>query len=512
MSTHDGAAEIRSLLAKAEDVDWPDPEPLFEPAEAERPYPLDALPPIIGGAVKQYQAYGQQPVSIVACSALASSSLAAQGLVDIARDRLLAGPISLHIAAIAVSGERKTSADRVFNESIREWMSERREVLQPAVDKSRAEVLAWQAERDGLLNKIKRAVGNKGENAEADVAHCRQRLTELERMRPHQPILPSMFHEDTNAARLAVDLAEGWPSASIWSDEAGLVIGSHGMNDDNLMGFIALLNRLWDGNEFDRSRLTTKSAFIRGRRLTVSLMMQPIVLTRLLRASGGASRSMGWISRTLLAWPASTIGSRPYREAVDMPALHAFNRRMRELLNLELPVEPIGMVLAPPALSLSPSASAVWRSLHDEVEAELSRVGEFAGVSDIGAKIAENAARIAGVFHVVAQGPSGSIDVTTMESAAAVAIWHLNEGRRVVGATKTPQDIGDASLLLEWCLSHQPKNAIEPRDILRFGPPPLREKERRNAAIKVLTEKDWASLVKIGSSERLVLNPKARGR
>ena len=266
----DGIAEIRSILEKAEEVEWPNPEPLFEPAEAERPYPLDALPPIITGAVKQYRAYGQQPLPLVACSALASASLAAQGLVDVARDRHLAGPISLHIATIAVSGERKTSADRTFNKSIREWMSERREALQPAVDKARAELLAWQAERDGLLNKIKRAAGSNGKDAETDVARCKQRLAELERMPPRLPILPSMFHEDTNAARLAVDLAEGWPSASIWSDEAGLVIGSHGMNDDNLMGFIALLNRLWDGNEFERSRLTTKSAFIRGRRLTVS--------------------------------------------------------------------------------------------------------------------------------------------------------------------------------------------------------------------------------------------------
>ena len=51
------------------------------------------------------------------------------------------------------------------------------------------------------------------------------------------------------------------------------------------------------------------------------------------------------------------------------------------------------MVLAPPSLSLSPPAFGVWRSLHDEVEAELSRVGEFGSVPDIGAKIAENAHR-----------------------------------------------------------------------------------------------------------------------
>ena len=110
------------------------------------------------------------------------------------------------------------------------------------------------------------------------------------------------------------------------------------------------------------------------------------------------------------------------------------------------------------------------------------------------------------------QGPEGSVDLATMEGAAAVAIWHLNEARRVVGATKTPQDIADAVLLLEWWRSRQPENQIEPRDILRLGPPPLREKERRDAAIKILTEKHWASLVKIGIADRLVLNPKASGR
>jgi len=508
MSPPDGAVEIRGIVENSEEVNWPDPEPLFEPADAERRYPLDALPPIIAEAVEQYQAYGQQPLPLVACSGLAASSLAAQGLADVARDRHLTGPISLHIAAIAVSGERKTSADRTFNKPIRKWMRDRREMLQPAVDKARADLLVWQAEQNGLLRKIKNAAGR--DEKEADLARCKQSLAELESAPPRQPVLPTLFHEDTNAASLAVDLAEGWPSASIWSDEAGLVIGSHGMNDDNLMGFIGLLNRLWDGNEFDRSRLTTKSAYVRGRRLTVSLMMQPVVLKRLLGARDGASRGMGWIARTLNTWPASTIGSRPYQDAIDMPALDAFHYRICELLDLPLPVEGAGMVLIPPLLSLSPSAFRIWRSLHDEVEAQLARLGEFASVPDIGAKIAENAARIAAVFHVVTQGPVGSVDAATMQGAAAVAVWHLNEARRVVGAAKTPQDVADASLLLEWWLSHQPGDAIEPRDILRLGPPPLRDKGRRDAAIKVLEEKHWAHLLKVGKADQLVLNPKTR--
>jgi hypothetical protein len=201
MSPPDGAAEIRGILETTEEVNWPDPEPLFEPAEAERPYPLDALPPIIAKAVEQYQAYGQQPLPLVACSGLATSSLAAQGLAYVARDRHLTGPISFHIAAIAVSGERKTSTDRTFNKSARKWMRDRRETLQPSVDKARADFLAWQAEQNGLLSKIKNFAGRVGK--EADLERHKQRLAALEAAPRRHPILPSLFHEDTNAASLA---------------------------------------------------------------------------------------------------------------------------------------------------------------------------------------------------------------------------------------------------------------------------------------------------------------------
>ena len=129
------------------------------------------------------------------------------------------------------------------------------------------------------------------------------------------------------------------------------------------------------------------------------------------------------------------------------------------------------MALVPPALGLAPPAFTVWRTLHDEIEAELSRTGEFGAIPDIGARFAENAARLAAIFHVVRSGPGGAIDVATMEGAAAVAVWHLNEARRILGASKTPATGRSyAHLLLEWLL-RQPQSAIEPREILRLGPP-----------------------------------------
>jgi hypothetical protein len=89
------------------------------------------------------------------------------------------------------------------------------------------------------------------------------------------------------------------------------------MSDENLMKFVALLNRLWDGHPFGRERLHAKSAHVDGRRFTVSLMMQPIVMARLLGACDGAARNMGFVARTLTSWPTrrldiGRIESRPH--------------------------------------------------------------------------------------------------------------------------------------------------------------------------------------------------------
>src|SRR5215472_16920839 len=94
--------------------DWPEPEPLIPPLADPAPYPLEALSPVLRDAVSEYCQYGQQPVPIAAASALGAASLAVQGLVDIARDDGLRGPVSLYLLTIALSGERKTSADKRF--------------------------------------------------------------------------------------------------------------------------------------------------------------------------------------------------------------------------------------------------------------------------------------------------------------------------------------------------------------------------------------------------------------
>jgi putative DNA primase/helicase len=447
------ARPVNAVLTAPDSDDWPDPEPILSPAAAPRPYPVDALPRDMRDAVVGYQRYGQQPMELVASAAIATASLATQGLANIARDSVLIGPLSLNLLVIANSGERKTSADRRMARAAREWQDERREDMASEVSEAKARVTAYNAERDGILAKIKKFAGAESVDKPDELASLRKGLEELEAQPPKEPVLPRLFYEDATQEAFGLRLAIGWPSASIWSDEAGLVVGSHGMGDDRAMRFLGLLNRLWDGDPFERDRTTTESFKIKGRRLTACLMMQDVVLTKLLATSGGAARGVGFLARFLICRPSSTMGTRLYREGDAGNAANAgFDHRIRELLDHPLPTEGEDMGLAAPVLYLSPKAKDHWVEFHDEVEREIGSMGEYAAVGDIAAKTAENAARLAGVFHVFEHGPDGEVSAETMDGGARIAAWHLYEARRLIESNQEPQSILDACTLWDWLL------------------------------------------------------------
>jgi hypothetical protein len=285
------------------------------------------------------------------------------------------------------------------------------------------------------------------------------------------------------------------------------------MSDDMAMGFFGLLNRLWDGKPFDRDRNTVRRAYVRGRRFTACLMMQPVVMARLLSIAGGACRAMGLLSRFFLAWPSSTIGTRKYKDVAELPAISRLGRRIEELLNLPLPVDPEApaiMALRPPVLQLTQRAHRAWACFHDDIEAELGKDGRYADVADIGAKVAENAVRLAAQFHILNHGVQGEIDSKTLYRAVLIAQWHLHDARRALGAFDRPQGIVDAEILLEWLL-RQPAGPIEPRKILQLGPRALgKDVKRRDAALAVLVDYQFLIPLSNGRKRQYLLNPRAK--
>ncbi len=123
-------------------------------------YPLNALPAIIQNAMTGYHKYGQQPIPLIACSALANVSLACQSLANIARDHYLITPVSLYFLTAGGSGERKSAADSVFSNACRRWEIALKKQRAPEILTAKTLHHAWSMEKDGLLTQIKRAMAN----------------------------------------------------------------------------------------------------------------------------------------------------------------------------------------------------------------------------------------------------------------------------------------------------------------------------------------------------------------
>jgi putative DNA primase/helicase len=279
------------------------------------------------------------------------------------------------------------------------------------------------------------------------------------------------------------------------------------MGKDSIMRNLGLLNVLWDAGVHSIGRRTSESFTVKGARLTVGLMIQETVLREYFAKSGSLARGSGFLARFLVSWPESTQGYRPFTEAPEhWPALTAFHRRIDEILRQPVPIDDDG-ALAPHMLDMTPEAKAAWVQYHDVIEAELRDGGELHDVRDVAAKSAENAARLAALFHVFEYG-IGAISLDSFERASRIVAWHLSESRRFFGELALPSELADAVRLDNWLIEYCRRERVHSvgKNIARqYGP--LRDGGRLDAAIRELETLDRLRLVKDGKRLTIHINP-----
>ncbi len=493
---------VPSLEDDAADA-WPELQPLIAKTDPEE-YPLDALPDAVRCAVQEVAGFVKAPVPLIATSALAALSLAIQAHTDVERAQKLTGPTSLFLLAIADSGERKSTCDGFFTKAIRDYEEREREAAKPVLRDYRADLEGWTSKRGGIKDAIRQAAKDKKPTADLERA-----LRDLERDKPRPPRVPRLTYADTTPESLAYDLATEWPSGGVVSPEAGIVFGSHGMGKDSVMRNLATLNQLWDGNPLRIDRRTSDSFSVKGARLTMALQVQESTLRAFFDSTKGLARGTGFLARFLLSWPASTQGTRKFTEApANWPALATFNNRLTAILNRPVPIDDDG-ALTPAMLKLSPEAKAAWVTFHDAIESELSTGRELYDVRDVASKTADNAARLAALFHAFT-GSIGPIDTEAMEAAARVTAWHLTEARRFLGELAMPAELANPARLESWMLDYcrREKTDIVPtREVQRCGPGGLRDKATFKEAVTELAELGRARLVQDGKKRLVQINP-----
>ncbi|OGT35698.1 MAG: hypothetical protein A3F11_06335 [Gammaproteobacteria bacterium RIFCSPHIGHO2_12_FULL_37_14] len=479
-------------------LQWETPSVFKQDHQESSPYPLDALPSIIQNAVSSYQNYGQQPLPIIACSALANVSLACQTLSNVARDKYLVSPVSLYFIISGLSGERKSASDHTFGEAVRQWQLDTREKLAPEIKVAEIIHRTWSVEKEALLSQIRRdTMLHKNTN------NLHELLIEHVSNEPHVPLLPVLFFEDTTQEALAEHIASGWPSASLWSDEGAIIMNGHGMQN-NTTKFIALLNRLWESKPFIAHRKTTSNFTVANRRLTISLMMQPIILEQMLAKNGGISRQTGFLARSLIACPKSEMGNRFYKEPpAKLPSMQKYHNRLLDCLDNTLALDKHGCHNLP-TLNFSKAAKIEWVAFFNQLESGLSDPKLWKSIRDFASKAAENAARLAALFHLFNGSSASEISAENMDQSISVIRWHLNETKRVLGSQFLTPTQQSANKLLKWILDHEIRET-SPRELVQYGP--IRDKDKRDEAIETLIEDNCLKEFKAKKKVTLVLNP-----
>jgi hypothetical protein len=454
----------------------PAPLPLAPPAPAAQPYPVEALGPILSEAASSIAAKCQCAPALAAQSVLAVAALAAQKLANVRLPYGQTRPLSLFLVTVAASGDRKSTADNEALAAVRSYEHKEKQSYETAREAWRVAHAAWSAQHRKI---------------ESDKALDRlSRESELIALGPApiEPIKPLLTAPEPTVEALA----KFWPSLpgglGLFSAEGGQMTGGYGFGPDHRLKTAAALSTLWDGSGIRRLRVGDGITDLPGRRLALHLMVQPDAAAAFL--SDPILRDQGLLSRLLIAAPESLAGSRLYHEqAGEMAApLRRYFACVMNLLERPAPADnAAGNELTPRIIDLSAEAKRLWVSFHDAIERRMAADQSLEGLRDVGAKAAENAARIAGVLTIVANADAEGIDGEAMGAGCKLMTWYLSEALRLSGAARQTPALRNAVKLSDW-LRAKGKSEIALRDVLNSGPNVLRSKAAAEQAIALLEE------------------------
>jgi len=282
------------------------------------------------------------------------------------------------------------------------------------------------------------------------------------------------------------------------------------MGKDTIMRNLSAMNCLWEATRLTVDRRTVESFTVKSARLTMSIAVQEETIKNFVDGTNGLARGIGFLARFLLAWPKTTQGQRLFKDPPEhWPNLSKFHQRVSELLNTDLSYNQRGD-LATHVLELSPVAKKSWIDFHNDIERWLAPGLELAEARDVASKAADNAARLAALFHVFENGIAGTVGDAPMRAAGRIVAWHLFEARRFLGEIDTPAETRNAARLDEWIRSYCKCNRIgkvSANTVQKYGPGCTRRKRSLDTAQTELSEAGRIRLTTEGRKKYVEVNP-----
>ena len=455
------------------------PRPLRREISPADPFPLDALGDVLGAATRAILDKVRCPDAIAANSVLAAASLGVQAHADVVLPATgRARPLSLFLATVAASGERKSEADHEASRPIRTREEALHQAYEAAMPNYRLAYRAWEI----AAREAEKAKGGRA---------AKEAALKAVGAEPQAPLVPMLTCGEPTLEGLHKLFAAGQPALGIFSDEGGAFISGHAMAVETRLKTVAGLSSLWDGAPIKRVRAGDGADILPGRRLAFHIMAQPDAAARML--CDQVLVDQGFLSRLLVAAPTSTAGTRFQRPLAPEtgPALRRYDAQL--LAILETPPALMAKTrnaLDPRRLEFASDAARRWLAFADHVERMLGPGNPLEPVRGFANKLPEHVARVAGVLTLVDDLDAAAISCRTLGQVIEILDFYTTEALRLFEAGSCSPELREAEKLLEW-LRTWPEPLIGLSVIYRLGPNSIRDADRAKKAVKVLADHGW---------------------
>lgn len=242
----------------AKDIPAERPLPLIADDSRPQDYPVDSLDVFQHFVVAIAEQTRTQP-HIAAQCVLSVAGLATQGIANV---QTLGGdsPLSLFALTIAKSGERKSTVFDLAMRGINDFARERHDQHNQEKKQHSFERAAFDAD---FMRAVKEGSG-------------------VPPYEPVEPLQPKLTVKAPTTEGLIQTLHRGVGSIGVMNDEAGTWLGGHSMRTETKFNTLAKYSDLWGGQPLDHTTAGEGSIFIRDKRLTMHLMVQPEIIRPLL--------------------------------------------------------------------------------------------------------------------------------------------------------------------------------------------------------------------------------------
>ncbi|MBW5813342.1 YfjI family protein [Yersinia kristensenii] len=437
---------------------------------SENEFPTGMLPLSMQEVISEVRNLTQAPVSMIAVTALSVIALACQGSIDVRRMEGLVGPTSLYFIIKALSGERKSTVEKVLMSAIYQFEQEQHEIYKKNVETYNQEMEIFKVRKKALLSELR--VNTRKCRDTSDVV---EQLSELHRSYPNSPVRYKLIFNDVTPAAMKEYLCGDYNSVGLMSHEAGSVFDSHAFRD------LPFMNQMWDGSTVSVQRKNADEILIKNARLTLSLMTQPKPFNKFIMRNDEEARGNGFLARSLICEPGSTQGYRLIEnQNTSTENLKSFQNRLMEIIKKSTEILNSG---EKKCLRFTNDAEKLWIKFHNDTEVETRDTGLLADFKDYASKMADNMARIAALLHYF-WGYPGDISLDAVISARAICLWFGDEHIRLFSKSGEQKLImNDENELWEWINNYCNQNLVKTgkpymkkNTILQLGPNRFRDK------------------------------------